>query len=85
MDGGDNVHAALSDVRQNMSKLGEKMSNGTSISARETVTELAKGIDALVKHVRSEQETIREWADAQAAQQAEIAVLLRRLLDQLEN
>ena len=60
-------------------------SSGTSETARETVTELARGIDALVRHVRAEQETIREWADAQAAQQAEVALLLRKLLDQLED
>lgn len=86
LEGADNVRAALSDVRHNMSKLGAQMtSSGTSETARETVTELARGIDALVRHVRAEQETIREWADAQAAQQAEVALLLRKLLDQLED
>jgi hypothetical protein len=47
------------------------------------IATLAEGIQALVSHMRSEQQQIRDWVDAQAAQQEDIGKLLRRLLDEL--
>jgi hypothetical protein len=44
---------------------------------------LAEGIQALVGHMRTEQQQIRDWVDAQAMQQEDIGKLLRRLLDEL--
>jgi hypothetical protein len=44
---------------------------------------LAEGIQALVGHMRTEQQQIRDWVDAQATQQEDIGKLLRRLLDEL--
>ncbi len=78
-EGGDHVHNVLSGVRQNLSGIGEKISSGTPVSTRETVTELARGIEALVTHIRSEQETMRRWLDEQASQQAELKAVLREL------
>jgi hypothetical protein len=46
---------------------------------------LAEGIQALVNHMRQEQQQIRGWVDAQAAQQDEIRRLLRRLAGEREN
>jgi hypothetical protein len=45
---------------------------------------LAEGIQALVNHMREEQQQIRNWVDAQAAQQDEIRRLLRRLAGERE-
>jgi hypothetical protein len=45
---------------------------------------LAEGIQALVTHMRSEQQQMRNWVDAHAAQQDEIRRLLRRLIDERE-
>jgi hypothetical protein len=47
------------------------------------ITTLAEGIQALVGHMRTEQQQIRDWVDAQAVQQEDIGKLLRRLLDEL--
>ena len=47
------------------------------------IATLAEGIQALVAHMRTEQQQIRDWVDAQAAQQEDIRKLLRRLLDEL--
>src|SRR5579863_5737511 len=44
---------------------------------------LAEGIQALVSHMRTEQQQIRDWVDAQSMQQEDIGKLLRRLLDEL--
>jgi hypothetical protein len=45
---------------------------------------LAEGIQALVTHMRAEQQQIRNWVDSHAAQQDEIRRLLRRLVDERE-
>jgi hypothetical protein len=45
---------------------------------------LAEGIQSLVSHMRHEQQQIRDWANAQAAQQDDIRKLLRRLVSERE-
>jgi hypothetical protein len=45
---------------------------------------LAEGIQGLVTHMRQEQQLIRDWVEAQAAQQEEVGKLLRRLADENE-
>jgi hypothetical protein len=45
---------------------------------------LAEGIQGLVTHMRQEQQLIRDWVEAQAAQQEEVAKLLKRLTDEKE-
>lgn len=45
---------------------------------------LAEGIQGLVQHMRGEQQLIRDWVEAQAAQQAEIKKLLERLARETE-
>ncbi len=47
------------------------------------IATLAEGIQALVGHMRTEQQQIRNWVDAQAQQQQDIGKLLRRLLEEL--
>jgi hypothetical protein len=45
---------------------------------------LAEGIQSLVTHMRHEQQQIRNWAEAQAAQQEDIRNLLQRLAAERE-
>ena len=45
----------------------------------EAVRELAKGVDQLVRQMRAEQKVVREWVDEQAAQQSEVATVLKDL------
>jgi hypothetical protein len=45
---------------------------------------LAEGIQSLVAHMRHEQQQIRDWVEAQAAQQEDIRKLLRRLVSERE-
>ena len=47
------------------------------------IATLADGIQALVGHMRTEQQQIRNWVDVQAQQQEDIGKLLRRLLEEL--
>ena len=41
---------------------------------------LAEGIQGLVTHMRSEQQMIRDWVEAQAGDQREIRKLLEQML-----
>jgi hypothetical protein len=45
---------------------------------------LAEGIQSLVSHMRQEQQQIRDWVNAQAAQQDDIRKLLKRLTSERE-
>jgi hypothetical protein len=45
---------------------------------------LAEGIQALVGHMRAEQQQIRDWVEAQSAQQDDIRRLLRQLIEERE-
>jgi hypothetical protein len=45
---------------------------------------LAEGIQSLVGHMRQEQQQIRDWVNAQAAQQDDIRKLLKRLTSERE-
>jgi hypothetical protein len=49
---------------------------GTSKSASAAMSNLAEAIQGLVHHMRTEQQMIRDWVDAQAEQQREIKKLL---------
>jgi hypothetical protein len=40
---------------------------------------LAEGIQGLVQHMRSEQQMIRDWVEAQAAREKELKQVLDRL------
>jgi hypothetical protein len=40
---------------------------------------LAEGIQGLVQHMRSEQQMIRDWVEAQAAREREFKTLLERI------
>lgn len=48
------------------------------------VRDLARGVGQLVNQMRSEQKVVREWVDEQAAQQAEVANMLKNLADQMK-
>ena len=67
----------------------EKLSSGTELSHQRAssvaMANLADGIQALVQHMRSEQQQIRNWVEAQAEQNGEIRNLLRRLASETEH
>jgi hypothetical protein len=66
----------------------DKLSSGTELSHQRAssvaMANLADGIQALVQHMRSEQQQIRDWVEAQAEQNVEIRNLLRRLASEEE-
>ena len=65
------IHSVIERLRDVMAD------GGPSKGATSAMANLAEAIQGLVHHMRSEQQLIREWVDAQAAQHREI----RRLLE----
>src|SRR6266542_5055017 len=53
--------------------------SGSGRAATAAMASLAEAIHGLVNHMRTEQQMIRDWADAQAAQQREVHRLLERI------
>jgi hypothetical protein len=80
------LYAAIHDMHRAVIDLGERISsvprgNGGAggAAAEEAVKDLAKGVDQLVRQMRAEQKVVREWVDEQAAQQSEVATVLKDL------
>jgi hypothetical protein len=57
---------------------------GTPAPGGDDVRELAKGVNQLVNQMRVEQKVVREWVDEQAAQQSEVASMLKSLADSMK-
>jgi hypothetical protein len=68
---GGEIHTAIERLREVMAE------GGPNKAATGAMANLAEAIQGLVHHMRSEQQLIREWVDAQAVQHREI----RRLLE----
>ena len=66
----------------------DKLSSGGDVmqqrASQVAMANLADGIQALVQHMRAEQQQIRDWVEAQAEQNGEIRSLLRRLASESE-
>ena len=77
------LHAAggaSTEIRAAIERLKEAVAEGgSSKAATAAMANLAEAIQGLVKHMRTEQQMIRDWADAQAEQQRDIKLLLERL------
>ena len=50
----------------------------------EEVRDLARGVNQLVSQMRAEQKVVREWVDEQAAQQTEVASMLKNLTENMK-
>jgi hypothetical protein len=82
--GAHQLQVAVLDMHRAVSELSERLTSiprleGGTPPAEEAVKELAKGVDQLVRQMRAEQKVVREWVDEQAAQQSEVASVLKDL------
>ena len=69
------------EIRAAIERLRETMLDVRSDkSATSAMSNLAEAIQGLVNHMRTEQQMIRDWADAQAEQHRDIRALLEHLL-----
>jgi hypothetical protein len=78
------LYAAVHDMHRAVADLTDRLTavpriEGGAAPAEEAVKELAKGVDQLVRQMRAEQKVVREWVDEQAAQQSEVASVLKDL------
>ena len=79
--GAANIEAAI----DRLSKLMEESAGAAqSRAATKAMASLAEGIQGLVKHLRSEQKLMREWADAQTEQNERMEQLLTKLNEALD-
>ena len=68
-------------MRSAIDSLREAMNDaGGNKGATAAMSNLAEALQGLVHHMRTEQQMIRDWADAQAKQQREIQRLLEAML-----
>ncbi|MHA1524524.1 MAG: flagellar motor protein MotA [Alphaproteobacteria bacterium] len=76
----------LQDMQASIDTLGQALrENNGSATDTDALSELADGVQQLVRQMRQEQKLVREWAQAQADQQAEITPILRALVDSSRN
>jgi hypothetical protein len=81
------LYSAITDMHRAITDLNERLGGMPSLEggganpppAEEAVKDLAKGVDQLVRQMRAEQKVVREWVDEQAAQQSEVASVLKDL------
>jgi MotA/TolQ/ExbB proton channel family len=71
--------AVPTELRLTLDRLAASADVATSRASTAAMANLAEGVQGLVQHMRSEQQMIRTWVEAQAEQQAEIRKLLQRL------
>lgn len=57
---------------------------GSAPAHNDDVRDLARGVNQLVNQMRVEQKVVREWVDEQAAQQSEVAGMLKTLADNMK-
>jgi biopolymer transport protein ExbB/TolQ len=74
--------APSGEMRVAIERLKETVAEtGSNRQATAAMANLAEAIHGLVGHMRTEQQMIRDWADAQAAQNREVTRLLERIAD----
>jgi len=71
------MHRAIADLSLRLGSM--PVEGGGGAQGEAAVKELAKGVDQLVRQMRAEQKVVREWVDEQAAQQSEVASVLKDL------
>ncbi|MBN8941632.1 MAG: flagellar motor protein MotA [Rhizobiales bacterium] len=72
---------AVADLQRAFERLREAMvENPANQRSTAAMANLAEGIQGLVTHMRSEQQMIRDWVEAQAGDQKEIRKLLEQML-----
>jgi hypothetical protein len=80
--GAHQLQVAVLDMHRAISELNERLTSIPRLEGaapEEAVKDLAKGVDNLVRQMRAEQKVVREWVDEQAAQQSEVASVLKDL------
>jgi hypothetical protein len=73
------------DIKSAIERLKDTIADSGSGRATAAMANLAEAIQGLVHHMRTEQQMIRDWADAQAEQHREIRKLIEMLARETVN
>jgi hypothetical protein len=78
----DGLESGVStDLTAVLNRLNGAINDGTGgRAATQAMANLAEGIQGLVQHMRSEQQMIRDWVEAQAARDKDLRHVLERLI-----
>jgi hypothetical protein len=76
--------AAPRDLRTAIDKISASAEQSHARANSQAIANLADGIQNLVQHMRTEQQLIRDWVEAQAEQGQEIKAVLKRLAAEAE-
>ncbi len=76
--------AAAPDLRATLDRISGAADASGSRAAASAMANLAEGVQALVQHMRSEQQLIRSWVEQQAEQNRDIKKALDRLVAERE-
>jgi len=73
--------SSLASIEYSIEQLARSMADGSGPTrgATAAMAQLAEGIQALIQHMRAEQQMIREWVEAQADQQQDVKRVLSAL------
>lgn len=71
------------EVQAAMDKIAATADQGHARANTIAIANLADGIQALVQHMRTEQQMIRDWVEAQSEQNRELKIVLARLASEL--
>ena len=74
------LYSAVFEMQRSITELTDRLQTALPVNEQpdnDAVKELAQGIGELVNQMRAEQTVVRQWVDEQAAQQSQIASLLR--------
>lgn len=75
--GGGEAARELKEAVERLTAIVSEGANGRA--ATQAMTNLAEGIQGLVQHMRTEQQMIRDWVEAQASRERELKQVLDRL------
>jgi hypothetical protein len=79
------VGSSALEIRASVERMSRIVQEGGSMRASTTaMANLAEGIQGMVQHMRKEQQLVRDWMEAQAAQQQAMHDTLKRLVHATE-
>jgi len=75
------LYGAIFEVQRSLSDIADRLeSGGGGGGGADSSSEISEGINQLLAQMRREQEIIRQWADEQSSQQADIMASVRDVL-----
>jgi len=81
------LFASIHQVQVSIAEIADRLQSVSApagVGSDTAVRELASGVNQLVAQMRAEQNVMRQWVDDQAAQQSEVASVLKNLSHNME-